>query len=180
MYTGTGTYVTAGEGMVGIVLSAGVVSVDSDPGEGGASIAGSGSVEGAFSELGEGMVAIEGEEGTLGLGLRTTGVEGRRPGVATGVDAADATREEFRGGRAGKDGKPGEGSGETSSVPKGTRSVGASRGAESLASWAKLFGGGVGGTVVARDMIEGFLDSRKAGRGLSSSGSTNGSSLFGC
>lgn len=173
MYMGTGTDVTAGEGMVGIALSAGVVSVDSDP-------AGSGSVEGAPSELGEGIVPIEGEEGTLGLGLRTTGVEGKRPGVATGVDAADATREEFRVGRAGKDGRPGEGSGETSSVPKGTRSVGVSRGAESLASWAKLFGGGVGGTVVARDMMEEFLDSRIAGRGLSSNGSTNGSSLFGC
>jgi len=74
MYTGTGTYVMAGEGMVGIALSAGVVSVDSDPGEGGASMAGSGNMEGAFSGLGEGMVAIEGEEGILGLGLRTTEV----------------------------------------------------------------------------------------------------------
>lgn len=95
-------------------------------------------------------------------------------------DVVDANREEFLVGRAGRDVRAGEGSGETSSVPKGTRSVGASRGAESLASWAKLFGGGVGGTVVARDMIEVFLDSRTAGRGLSSSGSTNGSSLFGC
>ena len=76
---------TAGEGIVGIALSAGVVSVDSDPGEGGASMAGSGSVEGALSELGEGIVAIEGEEGIIGLGLR---VEGKRSGVleATGVD----------------------------------------------------------------------------------------------
>ena len=78
---------TAGEGIVGIALSAGVVSVDSDPGEGGASMAGSGSEEGTFSGLGEGMVAIEGEEGIIGLGLR---VEGKRSGVgvleATGVD----------------------------------------------------------------------------------------------
>jgi hypothetical protein len=193
MYTGTGTYVAAGEGMVGIALSAGVVSVDSDPGEGGASMAGSGSAEGAFSGLGEGMVAIEGEEGICGLGPRTTG-EGKAAAQAsvswTRVDVAwrtgsgdgdvdDLNRDGLRTDRARGDVRLGEGSGETSSVPNGTRSVGASRGAANLASWAKLFGGGVGGTVVARDMIEGFLD-RRAGRGLSSSGSTNGSSLFGC
>jgi len=114
-YTGTGTYVMAGEGMVGIALSAGVVSVDSVPGEGGTSMAGSGNVEGVFSGLGEGMVAIDMEGGLFGLGLRTTGVEGCRSGVGvlgegvarrtdSGDDADnDANREEFRTGRTGGD-----------------------------------------------------------------------------
>jgi len=64
-------------------------------------------------------------------------------------DVRDANRDEFRDDRAVGDVRPGEGSGGTSSVPNGTRAVGAIRGAASLASWEKLFGGGVGGTEVA-------------------------------